>query len=284
MESIVMSFKTVLAVFSSVEEVERIISYISPLITKWQSHLIGVHSEPAASVFATPEGFPDASYLQAAIERSQQRAAECKEKAEKLAAMQGIEIEWRNFQSESGDNARSALSSAYRADLVVAMQPDPSSESDTYTNVETLLFDTGRPVLLIPYAGKPAEAIDRVIVAWNGRRESARAVFDSLPFLKAAKEVEVFIVDPQDTRDQSAPYAGSEIAAAIARHGVNVSVIIERSSGVPIGSLIENRVSDSGANLVVMGAYGHSRLREIIFGGTTKTLLESMPTLTLMSH
>lgn len=279
-----MSFKTVLTVFSSTEEVDRVVSYIAPLIAKWDAHLIGVHSEPAASVFATPEGFPDASYLQAAIERSQQRASECRQKAEKACKQAGIEIEWRTFQSESGDNARSALSSAYRADLVVAMQPDPSSESDTYTNIETLLFDTGRPVLLVPYAGKAPPEISRVIVAWNGRRESARAVFDSLPFLKAAKEVEVFIVDPQDTRDQSAPYAGSEIAATIARHGVNVSVIIEKSAGVPIGSLIENRVSDSGADLVVMGAYGHSRLREIIFGGTTRTLLESMPALTLMSH
>lgn len=279
-----MSFKTVLAVFSGTEEVDRIISYIGPLIAKWEAHLIGVHSEPAASVFATPEGFPDASYLQAAIERSQQRAAECKQAAEKACRQTGIEIEWRNYQSESGDNARSALSSAYRADLVVAMQPDPGSDSDTYTNVETLLFDTGRPVLLVPYAGRPSASVERVIIAWNGRRESARAVFDSLPFLIGAKEVEVFIVDPTDTRDQSAPYAGSEIAATIARHGVNVKVVIEKSAGVPIGSLIENRVSDSGADLVVMGAYGHSRLREIIFGGTTKTLLESMPAMTLMSH
>ncbi len=279
-----MTYKTVLVVLSKPEDANRLFSYIAPLATKWDAHMIGVHSEPSPAVFATPEGFPDATYLDLALQKSRERAASCKATAEKELKPYGLEIEWRNFENDSGDNARTALSSAYRSDLVVAMQRDPSSETDTFTRVETLLFDSGRPVLLVPFAGSPPATIKRALIAWNGRREAARAVFDALPLLKEAKETEIFIVDPKDTRDQSAPYAGSELAATLSRHGLKVSVEIERAPDVSVAAMIENRVAETGVDLLVMGAYGHSRLRELVFGGATRTILQSMPSMTLMSH
>lgn len=279
-----MTYKTVLMVISNPDHAKRMFDYVAPLVEKWGSHLIGVHTEPTGAYLAMPMGIPDGGVYDMLLNRAKEKAAECKKAAESAASSKGLEIEWRSYQADTGDNARTALSSAYRSDLVVAMQQDPSVKSANYTNIETLLFDTGRPVLLVPYAGNPPSTIKRAMVAWNGSREAARAVFDALPLLKEAQETEVFVVDPEDTRDQSAPFAGSEIASSLARHGINVSVEIERSADISVAATIENRAAETGADLLIMGAYGHSRLREMVFGGATRTILQSMPVMTLMSH
>ena len=116
------------------------------------------------------------------------------------------------------------------------------------------------------------------------KSESARAVFDALPLLTAAESVEVLTVDPVENAEQSKAIAGAEIAAALTRHGAKVSANTEISDGLPAAAIIQNRLADTGADLLVMGAYSRSRLREYLFGGVTRTMLQSMPNLTLMSR
>lgn len=279
-----MSWKTILAVLPDMEAAQRALSVAAPLARKHGAHLIGLHTTPLPVAWASPLGFPDTTLMESALEHYRAKASEIEGAFRFVVERDGLSGEWRGMENFSGDNGVAALSSARAVDLVVASQIDPASRAPDITSVEALLFETGRPVLFVPFAGEPAAKIKKVMVAWNGSREAARAVFDAMPFIREASEVEVLTVDAPDTIDQSSPMAGAEIAAAIARHGVRVNAVPEHSAGVPVSAVIANRVADNGFDLVVMGAYSHARITEFLFGGVTRSILSGMPALTLMSR
>jgi nucleotide-binding universal stress UspA family protein len=136
----------------------------------------------------------------------------------------------------------------------------------------------------VPYTLKEPRPIERVLIAWNGSREAARATFDALPFLKRAKSVEILVIDPPERGNQSPELAGAEIASTLARHGITVTVTTQESGRNSAATTIENRLADQSIDLLVMGGYGHSRWWEVFFGGVTRSLLDSMTALTLISR
>ena len=279
-----MTYKTIVTIIPDAETGARVLDTAILVGSKNDSHIIAVHAEPSAAAYATPIGFPDAGVLETNIEEGRERARELKERMTEKARAAGVSLEWRGMEGFIGDSAVAALSSAYCADLVIAGQPEPGNAAAPADDVEALLFEGGRPVLFVPYAARMPSSIGRVLVAWNGTREAARATFDAMPFLREADKVEVFTVDPPTNADQSGAVAGAEIAAVLARHGVDVTVETQISDGVPASAIIENRLADTQADMLVMGAYSHSRLAERLFGGVTRTVLKSMPTITLMSR
>jgi nucleotide-binding universal stress UspA family protein len=119
------------------------------------------------------------------------------------------------------------------------------------------------------------------LVAWDGSRAATRAITDAIPFLRAAELVHVAIVNP--TADQHADQSGTDFAAYLARHGVKLEVSVHTTK-IKVGSALLSMASDLNSDLIVMGGYGHSRLREMIMGGATRTILESMTVPVLMSH
>lgn len=277
-----MSYKTLLAVIQNKGDIERVLDHAVPLALRLQSHVVGIHAEPMALPYTTAIGFPDAEFMQATSEATKERAIEL----EKVFAARtaGISAEWRTMESLSGDSALCALASARAADLVIAAQTDPSESSAQTANVDHLLFETGRPALFVPYAGPVATTFARVLVAWNGTRESSRAVFDALPFILEAEQTEILTIDAPDSGGDLPESSGADIAAALVRHGANVIVTNESSDGLGVSAVIENRAVEINADLLVMGAYGHSRLREFLFGGVTREVLKSMPVATFMSR
>ena len=116
-----------------------------------------------------------------------------------------------------GDSAISALASARSADLVVVRQPDRAANEDMATNIEALLFEGGRPVLFLPSDGKLATPIKRILIAWDGSREAARATHDALPLLKAAQAVEIVVVDAEKLPDIDAPLAAARTLPLVSR-------------------------------------------------------------------
>jgi len=196
----------------------------------------------------------------------------------------GASFEWHAFATSTGYGSAPLIESARSADLLIASQADPAKPSDSHVDVDEFLFESGRPVLMIPYIIRQPKPIKRVLIAWNGSKEATRATFDALPILQAAEAVEIFSVDPTETATHSATTAGAEIAATLARHGVNVTLATAASGDKNTSHVIENRLSDDSIDLLVMGAYTHSWLWQAIFGGTTKTLLQSMTALTLLSR
>jgi nucleotide-binding universal stress UspA family protein len=171
---------------------------------------------------------------------------------------------------------------ARRFDLAIMGQPEPDTPALERLLVEAALFDSGRPVLIVPYIQRRGLTLDRVIVAWDGSRSAARAVADAMPLLVRAKATEVVTVASEPAKSDEMP--GAEIAHHLARRGVKVEVDSIVTVETDVASTILSHAADISANFLVMGGYGHSRLREFVLGGVTRGILSSMTLPTLMSH
>lgn len=146
------------------------------------------------------------------------------------------------------------------------------------------LFDSGKPVLVLPKRGAATLSPKRVMIAWDSRLEASRAVSEALPLLAGAEQVHVAMVDPVESSRESGPEPGADIATYLARHGVNVTVDRLPSGERTTANVLGRHAVDVSAELIVMGAYRHSRLRERIFGGVTRTMLEEPPVPLFMAH
>lgn len=279
-----MSFKTIVTVIRGEGDGNRILDAIAPMVQREDSHLIGVHAETTALAYMPAIGAEAVTYDEAIIEANRQRMASLKKWFSEKCNRDMVSNEWRGFENFMGDSAVSAVPIAFAADLIVTQQTDPDNPSDIGEDLEALLFETGRPVLLVPYTTDGPLEFRRVLIAWKDSREAARAVFDSIPFLKAADDVEVLVVNPHDTAEHSGMMTASDIASALDRHGIKVSINNQTSAEIPIASTVENRLAESDTDLLVMGAYSRMRLAERIFGGVTQTIIRSMTTATLFSR
>jgi nucleotide-binding universal stress UspA family protein len=171
---------------------------------------------------------------------------------------------------------------ARRFDISVCGQPDPDTPAAEEIIAEALLFESGRPVIVVPYVQKRDASLNRVMVCWDGSRAATRAIADSIPFLKKANQVDIVMIASSRGKDDEVP--GADLGQHLARHGVSVEVKRLTSPDIDITSTILSYAADTGADLIVMGGYGHSRLREFILGGVTRGILSSMTVPTLMSH
>jgi nucleotide-binding universal stress UspA family protein len=174
---------------------------------------------------------------------------------------------------------------ARHVDLCVLGQPDAQdADLDTTALAEAAFMASGRPAVIVPHTGTPSTAVRRVLIAWNGSREATRAVHDALPLLAAAAHSTLLVVDPAHQVELNDGTPGAEIAAHLARHGVKVEVKSTPGGGLPIGDVLLSQAAEEGADLLVMGGYGHSRLRETVLGGATRQLLAQMTLPVLLSH
>lgn len=280
-----MGYRTLLAILDTPQSTRQVTDFAVALANQFQAHVIGAHAEAVAMVpLVAPMEIPDPATVQALQDMAHQETETVETMFRDIAQREGLSHEWRSFITSSGFNSAALIDSARSADLVIAAQGESGLLSDSRSELESFLFESGRPVLLIPHILKEPKPIRRVLIAWNGSREVARATFDALPFLKAAEAVEIFTVDAADTALQTGAMAGAEIAAALARHGIKVTLTASAKSGLDPAMAIENRLSDSSIDLLVMGAYGNKRWWEMLFGGVTRTLLDSMTALTLLSR
>jgi nucleotide-binding universal stress UspA family protein len=171
---------------------------------------------------------------------------------------------------------------ARRFDLSIVAQSEPDKPGPEDTIIEAALFGSGRPCLIVPYIQKAGLKLDRIMVCWDGSRNSARAAADAMPFLLRAKVVEVVVVTGEPGKSEELP--GADIAKHLARHGLNVEVNRIVTSDNDVANTILSHAADADADFIVMGGYGHSRLREFVLGGATRDILASMTIPTLMSH
>lgn len=206
-------------------------------------------------------------------------------RAQFLAATRALPVptEWRAAERES---VTMVLREAREAGLVVAGQYDAENVEGPVARqlLESLLLETGRPTLVVPCAGSFPTVGTRVIVAWNGSREATRALHDALPLMAGAQaRILCAQTAAKEARADATPVGHA--ARVLERHGVAVD--IEHGPGgadLTIGELILSRAADFNADLIVMGAYGHGRMRELVLGGVTRTLLNSMTVPVLFSR
>ena len=169
------------------------------------------------------------------------------------------------------------------ADLVVVGQAGPEPTATPSDLPEHVALAAGRPVLVVPHTGAKTPG-KTVLLCWNASREAARAAADALPFLKAAQQVIVLAVNPTASADGHGAEPGADAAAWLSRHGAKVTVQRDVAPDADAGEVILSRAADHDADLIVMGIYGHSRIREMVLGGASRTLLGSMTVPVFMSH
>jgi len=164
--------------------------------------------------------------------------------------------------------------------IVASNLPRDDSDNVDGDFIERLVLSAGRPVLVLPAKGDVKLDLSSIVVAWNDTRESSRAVFDALPFLQKAKRVRLMSVDSK----VRGALDGATIAESLDRHGVKAEIASIASDGAPIGEVLLRSAKDENAGLLVLGAYGHSRFAELVFGGATRHVLKNQNIPLLMSH
>lgn len=278
-----MGYKTILVHCDADPRVAHRLAIAVDLAKRNDAHLVGVHiQEP----FEAPPVFGGNAILGNlfAVFEETAKANLAAAKAAFAKAVNGTELktEWR---SEDGYvDARLPVHARY-ADLMVLGQSDPGSPSFVPLDLpETMALSTGRPILVVPHVGAPAECGKTVMLCWNASRESARAASDALPLLQAASKVIVLCIDPHSSSYGHGAEPGADAAAWLARHGVKVTVQRDVAPDSGVGGVILSRATDHAVDLIVMGLYGHSRLRELVLGGASRTLLSNMTVPVLMSH
>ncbi|MGA8653657.1 MAG: universal stress protein [Xanthobacteraceae bacterium] len=171
---------------------------------------------------------------------------------------------------------------ARRFDLSIVGQAEPETSAVEEIIAESALFESGRPVIIVPYIQKAPLKLDNVMLCWDGSRAAARAIADAMPLLVKAGRVEVVIVSNE--RGKQDEIEGADIGAHLARHGLNVDVKRTALGDIDVADVILSHAADAGSDFIVMGGYGHSRLREFVLGGVTRSIFRSMTAPVLMSH
>jgi nucleotide-binding universal stress UspA family protein len=171
---------------------------------------------------------------------------------------------------------------ARRFDLAVVGQAEPETSTIDDIIAETTLFESGRPMVVVPYIQKAPLKLDKVMVCWDGSRQAARAIGDAMPLLAKAGRVEIVIIANEPGKQDE--IAGVDMGQHLARHGLKVDLERIPRGDVAVADALLSHAADSGADFLVMGGYGHSRLREFVLGGVTRSIFRSMTLPTLMAH
>jgi nucleotide-binding universal stress UspA family protein len=193
----------------------------------------------------------------------------------------GVDAETRILDASVAGAADLFARIARRYDLAVVGQAHPDGGASEELLIEGALFESGRPVVIVPYIQKSPLKLEHVLVCWDGSRPSTRAVADALPFLERSKAIEIVVVTGERKSDA---LRGTNMRRHLARHGIKVEIKRINPGTVGVQAAILDYAAESGADFMVMGGYGHSRLREFILGGVTRSILKSMTVPVLMSH
>ncbi|MBR8343518.1 universal stress protein [Burkholderia ambifaria] len=277
-----MSYKTLLVHLDDSDRCRARVNLALELAGRWNAHLIGLYA--VCQDLFEPLRRPDEPLKLAVYERlCEQRRKDAEERFLMAAERAGRSVEW---QAPAGDVTGTAILHARHADLLVLGQENPDDRMTFVARhfVEDVVMGSGRPAIVVPYAGDVRTLGENVLIGWDGGREAARATADALPLLTRARFVHVETVtrghpDPDETP------AGVDVAAYLERHGIRASFsTTPRERSVSVGAMLLNRVTDVHADLLVMGLYSHARMHERVLGGATRTILETMTVPVLLSH
>jgi nucleotide-binding universal stress UspA family protein len=259
------------------------------LALRHTAHLTALYviEPPSMPLFyGDPGGFVDGAWIQEMITRlaetARQEAAKVEQRFTDQMRRDGFTGEWRLAEGFVADEV--ALHARY-ADLAIVGQLRPEDSLISTGNVPaTAMLSSGRPVLIVPYAGTFTSVGKKVLVGWKASREAARAVNDAIPLLRQARSVKVFAINPERGIDGDGDLPAADLALHLARHGIKAEAAHTVARDVSEGDVLLNEAADMDADLIVVGGYGHSRAREFFFGGVTRGLLSSMTVPVLMSH
>ena len=277
--------KTLLVSLAHIDQVDDVIETAAYIGRKCDSHVIGFFPIPGPTIVAVthPGGYlPLDDRIQKYYLES---AALVREKFETRMKKDGLRYEWREVRLQVSDITNAIVMHGRETDLILLSQDNyagPGSRIDIRIAAETVL-SAGRPVLIVPPLNGRQPSLAKTVIGWNASREACRAAFDSLALIKHSDEVHLTWVNPEKTLGKGGKLPGTELAAALARHDVK-AITKGLSNRSKPGPALLNYVKDQDADLLVMGAYGRSRLNERILGGATEDILKHMSVPVLLSN
>jgi nucleotide-binding universal stress UspA family protein len=276
--------KDVLVNLSVAEGRDPTCDYAISLANAFNAHLEGVAIayNPAIPAIAGGCEVMLPGWIEEERDKAAERAKAAAAKFEANAGREGLSTESRVLNATVGKAPHLFAQIARGFDLSLVQQNDP--EQPVYENslLIAALFDSGRPVLIVPCIQRGGLRLNRVMLCWDGSRNAARAIADAQPFLVRAKAIELLtVVSPDVESDET---RAGEIARHLARHHLKVEVESVVAAEVDVPNALLSHAADSSTDLMVMGGYGHSRMREFILGGATRGILATMTVPTLMSH
>ncbi|OXS99420.1 hypothetical protein B7H23_14785 [Notoacmeibacter marinus] len=268
------------------EALDPLMKVAAPLAKRLPGRIVGAHISPAFEGVAPIEPFAlsDAYYDEVRSRYERDIGKRAKEVDQALTkALSAEDLQGNLTHATAGPNGIGAklarLSRNY--DFVLALQ---KGKVNVAIPPEVLALDSGRPVLVVPEATSATDVGSHVMIAWSGTRESARAAFDVLPLIKPDGRITVIAIDAGQEDATHGFVPGDTLARTLARDGLNVEAMSRKLTSKTIGNELLNAAADIGADMIAMGAYGHTRWREMVFGGATRSIIDQITVPVLMSH
>jgi len=246
------------------------------------AHIAGIAFlyDPIVPISGT--GYIPAEIIDTQVADNQDAAKAAIDRFNAATARTGVSAETVTLSASAAGAGDQFARIARRFDLAIVPQAEPKGGSVEELIAETTLFESGRPMIVVPYIQKSPLKLDLVMVCWDGGRQAARAINDAMPLLAKAGRVEVVIVANEPGKQDE--IEGADIGKHLARHGLKVEVKRITAGKIDIGAALLSHAADNATDFVVMGGYGHSRLRQFILGGVTRSILQSMTAPVLMAH
>jgi nucleotide-binding universal stress UspA family protein len=280
-----MAYRSILVHLNNEGRVKRLMGAAMQLALPSNSHVTGLFVVPAAPAKSPLLPMISGSAIASALDAYRKSGESIRRAFDEAIGGQPVVGEWRLYQAKRPGYVEAVLDHARPADVVVTAQKENDWDyADMFDVPDWLAMESGRPVLIVPKAGEIASIGERILVAWNNSREAARALFDALPLLQKASEVIVLSVEESSKPEATSEIAGAEIGATLARHGVKVTVQQAKPGRGDAGVELLAQVAAHRADLLVMGCFGRSRLREFVLGGASRHVLQNATVPVLMSH
>ena len=258
------------------------VNYAVSVAEAFDAHLTGMAFVHTPFVPGTVFGGAGTGFIATYRAQVEKAAKAAVAKFEDSARDAGVSATSQTLESELADLDDLFTQATRRFDLSVVGQIEPGNEALEIVFPQTALFGSGRPVLVIPYIQKTGMTLNRTLACWDGSQAAARAIGDAMPFLVRTKSINVLTVMKCETVGNELP--GADIAQHLARHNLKVDFKRIVANDQDIGNTILSTAADLDSDMIVMGGYGHSRLREFVLGGATRAVLKAMTVAVLMSH
>ena len=279
-----METRDILVVIENAAAVPQRLAPAAAIATRFGARLTGFFASgyPIMASYGDVSGW--SQLVDAYMEAQRREAAAAGAAFRETLNRDKLQGEWMFRET---DETGSAIAEAALYDLVVVGQPNPDAglTGGIGLRPEEIVLSCGRPVLVVPYAGEFADVGRCVLVAWNGSREAARALHDAMFLLSGTEAMTVIEIDPPAPGIAAPAVSAAQVAAALSRRGIAAQSESETTSGdISVEDLLLSRAADLGADLLVMGAYGHSRMREMVLGGVSRGIFRHMTLPVLMAH
>jgi len=278
-----MSFKNLLVHIDDGKACDLRLDAAFGLARELDAHLTGLYVAPDPYLPGNVRAEVPTEFLSTLQDQLKERLQAAVDLYSRKAEAAGIVPDCRSIHCAGAGIPEVVALHARYVDLTILGQPEPDGPEGIEGPVtESVVLSSGRPALVIPYIGAGASLGKKVMIAWDAGREAARAVADAMPLLQRADSVTVLAINPR--HGDHGPQPGADISLHLARHGLKVEAQTLEADDLSVAEALLSRLADEDIDLLVMGAYGHSRLRELVLGGVTREIFRQMTVPALMSH